>query len=145
LNGDIFIDDKSVNSRVQKWESNSNKFIIVMYVESPCYGLFVDNNHSLYCSMGAVNKVVKRSLNDSNITSITVVAGTGYKGSASNELNTPQGIFVDIKFDLYIAECGNNRVQLFPSGELNGIIVAGRNSPNPTFNSLSRSEDLDHL
>jgi len=77
---------------------------------------------------------VKKSLNDPNITSITVVAGTGSKGSTSNELNEPVGIFVDINFDLYVADSVNDRVQLFPSGKLNGITVAGSNSPNPTIN-----------
>jgi hypothetical protein len=33
-----------------------------------------------------------------------------------------------------VADCRNNRVQLFQSGELNGITVAGYESPNPTIN-----------
>ena len=44
-------------------------------------------------------------------------------------LNSPQGIFVNSHFDLYVADCGNNRVQLFRSGEVNGttVIVNGSN------------------
>ena len=133
MNGDIFIDDTFEDKTVQKWEANTNSFITVMYVESPCSALFVDNNYTLYCSMSAINKVVKRWLNDSNLTSIITVAGTGSKGSALNELSNPQEIFVDVNFDLYVADSNNNRVQLFLSGESNGIIVAGSNSPNPTI------------
>ena len=133
LNGDIFIYDTLEDKTVQKWEANTNSFITVMYVESPCYDLFVDNNDTLYCSMSNNNKVVKRWLNDSNLTSIITVAGTGSKGSALNELSNPQEIFVDVNFDLYVADSNNNRVQLFLSGESNGIIVAGSNSPNPTI------------
>jgi hypothetical protein len=33
-----------------------------------------------------------------------------------------------------VADCVNHRVQLFQSGESNGIIVAGSTSPNPTIN-----------
>jgi hypothetical protein len=33
-----------------------------------------------------------------------------------------------------VADCSNNRVQLFQSGESNGITVAGSTSPNPTIN-----------
>jgi sugar lactone lactonase YvrE len=68
------------------------------------------------------------------MTSIIVAAGTGSEGSSFNELNRPNGIFVDVNFDLYVADCGNNRIQLFQSGELNGITVAGDRSPNPTIN-----------
>jgi sugar lactone lactonase YvrE len=80
------------------------------------------------------HQVVKRSLNDSDMTSITVAAGTGSPGSAFNELSGPFGILVDVNFDLYVADCGNDRIQLFQSGESNGITVAGDESPNPTIN-----------
>ena len=42
-----------------------------------------------------------------------------------------------MNFDLYIADYLNHRVQLWRSGESNGITVAGNGSPNPTI-------DLDH-
>jgi sugar lactone lactonase YvrE len=77
---------------------------------------------------------VKRSLKDPEMTSVIVAAGTGSRGSAFNELNSPWGIFVDVNFDLYVADCLNNRVQLFQSGESNGITVAGSTSPKPTIN-----------
>jgi hypothetical protein len=38
-----------------------------------------------------------------------------------------------MNFDLYVADCRNHRVQLFQSGESNGITVAGSTSPNPTI------------
>jgi len=78
------------------------------------------------------HRVVKRSLNDPMMTSV-IVAGTGVEGLASNELKFPLGIFIDETFDLYVANCGSNRVQLFQSGQLNGIIVAGEESPYPTI------------
>ncbi len=133
-NGDIFIDGGAWYGRVQKWVPKSNTFVTVVYVNSPCFGLFVDTNDTLYCSMSAYDQVVKRSLNDPDITSIIVAAGTGSRGSEFNELNGPRGIFVDVKFDLYVSDCFNNRVQLFQSGESNGITVAGYGSPNPTIN-----------
>jgi hypothetical protein len=71
-------------------------------------------------------------LKSSAMTSI-VVAGTGTLGSASNELYYPFGIFVDVNLDLYVADCLNSRVQLFQSGQSNGITVAGSKSPNPTI------------
>jgi DNA-binding beta-propeller fold protein YncE len=39
-------------------------------------------------------------------------------------LNQPRGIFVDSNLTLYVADCANNRIQRFPSGQTNGITVA---------------------
>jgi hypothetical protein len=135
-NGDIYIDDGQINGRVQKWIAKSNTFVTVINVNSSCNGLFVDTNDTLYCSMELRHQVVKRSLKDPEMTSVIVVAGTGSLGAAFNELNQPWGIFVDVNFDLYVADFGNHRVQLFQSGESNGITVAGSTSPNPTINLM---------
>ncbi len=130
-NGDIYIDP---NGLVQKWIAKTNTTVTVMNVNSECSGLFVDTNDTLYCSMELRHQVVKRSLKDPEMTSVIVAAGTGSQGSAYNELYQPAGIFVDVNFDLYVADSWNDRVQLFQSGELNGITVAGSTSPNPTIN-----------
>jgi hypothetical protein len=130
-NGDIYIDDGEKNGRVQKWISTTETFDTVMNVSSSCDGLFVDINDNLYCSMFENHRVVKRWLNDPVMTSI-IVAGTGIRGPNSTELNDPYGIFVDVNFDLYVADCGNNRIQLFQSEQLNGTTVAGSKSLYPT-------------
>ncbi|CAF0987997.1 unnamed protein product [Adineta steineri] len=131
-NGDIYIDDGFKNGRVERWIVETNTFVTVMNVSSRCDGLFVDINDTLYCSMYLEDQVMKRSLNDPLMTSNCVAAGTGIEGSASNELDGPGGIFVDVNFDLYVADCGNDRIQLFQLGESNGITVAGSESLKPT-------------
>ncbi|CAF1120110.1 unnamed protein product [Adineta steineri] len=105
-NGDIYIDDGLKNGRVQKWSSETNIFVTVTNVNSSCYGLFVDINDTLYCSIFNRHQVVKRSLNDSVMNSNRVAAGT---------------------------DCENHRVQLFQRGESNGMTVAGSTSLNPTI------------
>ncbi|CAF3957613.1 unnamed protein product, partial [Adineta steineri] len=132
-NGDIYIDDGFKNGRVQRWSAETNTFVTVMNVSSRCDGLFVDINDTLYCSMYLEDQVVKRSLNDPLMTSNCVAAGTGFERSDSDELDGPDGIFVDVNFDLYVADCGNDRVQLFQPGESNGITVAGSESLKPTI------------
>jgi hypothetical protein len=82
--------------------------------------------------MSEHHRVVKRSLNDFVMTTV-IVAGTGIKGSASNELSGPRGIFVDVNLDLYVADCNNHRIQLFQPEELNGTTVAGKESSYPTI------------
>ena len=48
-------------------------------------------------------------------------------------LNRPQGIFVDINLDLYVADRYNHRVQLFPFDQSDGITVAGSGSSPSTI------------
>ncbi|CAF3940140.1 unnamed protein product, partial [Adineta steineri] len=127
-NGDIYYDD-SARSRVDKWISNTDTFTTVMNVNSRCTGLFIDINDTLYCSMYDHHKIVKRWLNDSEIMPATA-AGTGIDGSSSNELSGPMGIFVDLNFDLYVADRDNDRIQLFKFEELNGTTIVGEGSSN---------------
>jgi DNA-binding beta-propeller fold protein YncE len=78
------------------------------------------------------NQVVKKWLNDSTST-VPIAAGTGTPGSTSDLLSSPYGIFVDINFDLYVADYGNHRIQLFRSGQLNGTTVVGATSSSTTI------------
>jgi hypothetical protein len=125
--GDIYIDNGNVNHQIDKWISSSNILVTVMRVDAFCDSLFVDSNDTLYCSMSRKQKVMKTWLNDNAMTS-TIAAGTGIRGSALNELNDPLGIFVDINFDLYVADCRNNRIQLFQLGQLYGKTIIGKGS-----------------
>ena len=47
-----------------------------------------------------------------------------------NQLNQSWGIFIDINLNLYVADLGNNRVQMFRLGESDGVPVAGMGIPN---------------
>ncbi len=130
-NGDIYVDNGDPNRRVDKWISNTNTSISVMFFSESCYGLFVDINDTLYCSLYYGHQVVKKRVDD-NESGVTVAAGTGIYGSAANMLKNPVGIYVDIKFDLYVADCGNGRIQLFRSGQLNGTTIAGGDGSSTT-------------
>ena len=127
-NGDIYIDNGLSNGSVDKWALNGTSSTIAMHVNGACFGLFIDIYNYLYCSIGSLHQVVKKSL-DTDTNQTTVIVGTGIAGSASNSLHNPRGIFVTAKLDLYIADCTNNRIQLFQSGQFNGITVAGNGAP----------------
>lgn len=135
LNGDIYIDDGMLHGQVLKWIAKNDTLVTVMKdIKLGCHGLFVDKNNTLYCGMMYHQMVVKRSLNNDNkIMLNTLAAGTGVKGSASDQLNFPQGIFVDVNFDLYVADSHNHRIQLFQAGQPSGVTVAGRQSAVPTI------------
>jgi len=131
-NGDIYIDNGLSNQRIDKFTMNMNESIHIRSVSSNCFGIFVDISNSIYCSIDIAHRVYKKWLGD-NMTTFATVAGNGISGSAANLLASPNGIFVDINFDLYVADFGNNRVQLFRLGQLDGITVAGNTSLNITI------------
>ena len=132
INGDMYLDNSYSSIRVEKRTLNANTSVSVMSLNTPCYGLFIDISDTLYCSQTNSHQVVKRWLGDV-ATTLTNVAGTGSYGSASNLLYSPCAIFIDTDFDLYVADSGNNRIQLFELGQTNGITVAGYGSLNTTI------------
>ena len=126
LDESIYIGHKD-DGTIEKWSRNGTKSAVVMKFDDSCFALFVDINNYLYCSMINKDQVVKQPLD--GITNMSIrVAGTGILGDASDMLTFPRGIFVDINLDLYVADYGNNRIQLFKAGQLNGTTVAGVDS-----------------
>ena len=122
ITDDIYIGNN--NNAIDQWTLNSSSKIATLYTGGPCFGLFIDTNNSLYCALFNSHKVIKRSLNSSNNQTI-IVGGSGCPGFSSDMLYNPAGIFVDINFNLYVADSSNNRIQLFLSGQLNATTVAG--------------------
>ena len=132
LDGSIYIDNGDNKNRVDKWTLDGVNGTVVMYGNTMCYGLFVDRNDNLYCSVSITHQVMKISLLNSTNSSI-IVAGNGTKGGTSYQLNDPRDILVDMNLNLYVADCTNDRIQLFRPGSLNGTTVVG-NGSNGTIN-----------
>jgi sugar lactone lactonase YvrE len=129
INGDIYFENGNETGRVDKWITNSNDSTFVTKFSDHCYGLFIDTNNTLYCSLLKERRVVKKSLDDKLATQITVAGNYG-QGSVSNQLSSPSGIFVNINFDLYVADPESGRIQLFQRGQLNATTVAGNGIPH---------------
>ena len=113
-----------------------------MYVNDTCFGLFVDIYENIYCSIGAQHIVRKKLFKDPANTSV-IVAGNGSIGSAPNMLHDPRGIFVDNKRNLYVADCHNNRIQMFVSGQFNGTTLLGNGAPATVSINCPNSVVLD--
>ena len=139
--GDIYVDNGYTDGRVDKW-TISGLHDPAMYVDKECYGLFVDTRDTLYCSIGDRHQVVAKSLN-SGSNALTVTAGNSCPGSAAHMLRYPRGIFVDINFDLYVADCGNDRIQLFHQGQLTGFTKAGDGTSGTFILSCPTGVTLD--
>ena len=122
--GDVYVDNGRSYHRIDKWKSNTTNSVPAMYVDATCFGVFIDTNNTLYCCMQTYHQVIKQSLNSSGNMSI-IAAGIGLNGSDSSMLSAPKGIFIDIYFNLYVADCGNHRIQRFRSDPYNGTAVVG--------------------
>lgn len=128
--GDIYLDNGRWG-RVERWRMNASNRTVAIYVTDPCYGLFIDRNGSLYCSVPNANMVLKNYA-DSGPNVTFVIAGNGTPGYAGDLLSAPAGIFVDDSFRLYVADAVNNRIQIFLPGERNGTTLFG----NETVGSI---------
>ena len=61
----------------------------------------------------------------------------GSSGIGTNELNTPWGITLDSKSNIfYISDSYNNRIMQYRLGSLNGTLVAGGNGPGKGVTQL---------
>lgn len=128
ISGDIYIDNSANNNHIDMWTPNATLGIEVMPIIDRCIGLAIDINDTLYCANDMKHQVVKMSLRD-DLKRVSLAAGNGSSGNLPNLVNYPNGIFVDTNFDLYVADWGNDRIQLFPRGQSNAITVAGTGAP----------------
>ena len=141
-NDDVYIGNSYQYNRVDQWTPNATTNILQLSTREQCRSIFVDINNVLYCSITNLHQVIKKSLN-SETNKLTIAAGTGCQSSNQYELNHPRGIFVDTNFDLYVADCGNNRLQYFRSGELNGTTKTINGAIHPITLSCPTGVTLD--
>jgi len=128
--GEIFVDNGYTYGRIDIYSLNMTNSTSTMFIPTRCFGIFVDINNTIYCSLYSHHQIVAKFVNDT-IDTKRIVAGTGCAGNDTYMLFGPIGIFVDSNFNLYVADYFNNRVQLFRSGQLNGTTVAGGGVSTP--------------
>jgi len=133
----IYFDYQSNSiSEIRRLSADLSTTISIMQTVENCYDIFIDIYNYIYCSLPNYHQVIRKSLNNS-FDQVKIVAGTGVRGSTSFMLNDPNGIFIDTDLDLYVADCFNNRIQLFPFDQSDGTTIAGNGSSLSTIH-------LDH-
>ncbi|CAF1126109.1 unnamed protein product [Adineta steineri] len=114
--GTIYIDN-GAQGTIDAWSSDGYLRSIAMGTNKPCYGLFVDNNDTIYCSTKDYIIIMKKSLGIYNNSWISAV------NTKEDHLRDPQGIFVNDNFDLYVADYGNGRIIRFKPGQKVGETI----------------------
>ena len=122
--GDILVAN-DLYHRVDRWSLSATHPIPVMSVCDTCYSLFIDIGNTLFCATPHTHQVVAKSLKSSENT--MTLFGTGDCGNTSDMLCLPYGIVVSTDLDLYVADCGNDRIQLFRHKESSAttIVLSG--------------------
>ena len=88
------------------------------------WGIYVDWSNALYIG-DQLNSRVQKYLK--NVTFGETVAGdpTGIGGSASNRIDHPTTVAVDMNGTIYVCDRWNYRIQLWKPGASNGTTIAG--------------------
>ena len=124
MDQNVYINNYGNGNAVGKWTPGASIGTVIMNGTSACYSVFVDINSTLYCSLDLNDRVTAMAF-VLGINFTKTVAGNGSPGSAATQLRTPNGVHVDIRFNLHVADSGNDRIQFFKFHQLNGTTVAG--------------------
>ena len=138
----VFVNNYGSGNAVSMWAPNATNGTVLMNLTWPCYSVFIDINSTLYCSLDANHTVLTLSLSAGTNTT-SVVAGNWTSGASYIQLNTPNGMYVDSNFNLYVADCGNHRIQFFKNNQLNGTTAVGSTVPGTISLNLPTSITLD--
>ncbi|CAF1136835.1 unnamed protein product [Adineta ricciae] len=102
-------------------------------------GVTLDNQNNILIADTYGHRIMLWS---PSATSGTIIIGTGDPGTGSTELNYPTGVFFDKQQStLYVADNGNNRIQLLnmtAGAPYVGITVAGGNGAGTASNQLNQ-------
>jgi outer membrane receptor for ferric coprogen and ferric-rhodotorulic acid len=88
----------------------------------------VDDNYNVYVSERSNSRVLKWTADMSPESDGIVVAGTGIKGSAADQLSWPRAVFVDNRENLYVIDRDNTRIQYWPKGASHGTTVVAHSN-----------------
>jgi hypothetical protein len=142
----LFVDDDSDGptvylslsffNYVQKWTTGATSGVQVGHECRGCSGVSVDKEKNVYMSETERHRILKWS--PITNTTITIAGQTDDKGSTSEYLDSPQGIYVDrTSGTVYIVDAKNNRIQKWPKGAQQGITVAGSSNGTEGTDSTS--------
>jgi sugar lactone lactonase YvrE len=98
--------------------------------------LHIDVNNGIYVTDSDYSRIVKFYPNNGIG---VILAGASGQGSRADQFNQPYGNFIDGNETLFVADYGNDRVQMWLAGATNGTTVAGiTGSPGSNLTQLNK-------
>lgn len=117
-NNTLYVSDY-YNNRVQRFVGGSPTATTVSNLSLNYAGdVYVDNSGALYV-LDIQNYRVLKWVN--NV--VTIVVGGRGSGSTLDKISTSHNIQVDANFNIYLSDCGNNRVTFWTAGNPNISVV----------------------
>jgi sugar lactone lactonase YvrE len=101
--------------------------------------VYVDSAGYIYVADLYNYRVQKFPPGSTSATNGLTVAGGNGNGTALNQINYPEGVFLDHAGNIYVADGGNNRILRFPPNSDSttmGTVVAGGNGQGFALNQL---------
>jgi len=137
--GNIFVAD-SVNHRIQKFDSNG---VFLLKFGSPGSGngqlLFptgvaIDISGNIYVADNNNHRIQKFDSSGVFVLKFGANSGDGTSGTGEGEFSFPFGIAVDSSDNIYVADTGNSRIQIFDSsGNFTKMFGFGVDNGTNTF------------
>ncbi|CAF0834688.1 unnamed protein product [Adineta steineri] len=148
----ISMSNKQETNRVLRWINRylSRRTIVITFITFFCIiaaivgvvcGLFIkstqpvsnsDNCESINCT----------TFNTATVTYGVTVAGGHGPGNATNQLNSPFGIFVDDNQTIIIADWDNDRIMQWRVNDTDGQVVAGGHGEGNRLDQLKGPSDV---
>ncbi|CAF4214896.1 unnamed protein product, partial [Adineta steineri] len=101
----------------------------------------IDQDSQSFINEISIISLEKPKLNKWKQNAITVVGGNG-QGQKLNQLNHPNGIFIDKNKNIFIADSYNHRIIEWKYNESKGQIIAGRNKQENRMDQLNYPKDV---
>ncbi|CAF4085353.1 unnamed protein product, partial [Rotaria sordida] len=129
----------SGNGRIQKYFT-SNGTIITLLSNVAVYHVFIDQYDNIYYD--DYSSVQKLSSGGLIVTKTTVAGDNRTQGNKTNQLNQPQGLYIDRFGTVYVSDSQNHRVMKWYVNASEGIVVAGSNGDGSASNQLSSPHSI---
>jgi len=118
--GNMYVADQA-NNRILKYAPNATAATVAASLSLPSgslnapWGVYVDYLNQLYVTENGSHKLVRFPANSNATTRPNFSIGTGGAGTANNQFNVPNGVFVDNRGRVFVADGNNHRIQMFDS------------------------------
>ncbi|CAF0832781.1 unnamed protein product [Adineta steineri] len=101
-----------------------------------------ENNNHTSTLASSRNQISSKSKHNKYKQNAITVAGGSKEGDNFDRLNSPQGIFIDEKKNIFIADCYNHRILEWKCNAKEGILIAGGNGKGNRINQLNHPTDM---